>query len=162
MRHAHALAVLLATFSIAAYATQPTFRERYNDAAKDLVPQLQTTGCKTKQGVAGKSIMECELQTTNALLSLDSVNNKLSGVWLLVDPAQLPGRSGDVVRAGGMLLRSARGTTYGDYLAVAMDVFKASSKQGWKEACKDDSASASRLCVSANARGVFNITLAPL
>lgn len=161
MSYASAAAALLAVVSIAAHSGQPTFRDRYNDVAKEMVPLLQTTGCETKQASAGKAITECKLQASNALLSLDSVNNKLSGVWLLVDSTQLAHPS-DIVRAGGLLLRTARGASYGNYLAVATDVMDASRKQGWKEACKDDAASASRFCVSANARQVFSITLTPL
>ncbi len=161
MKAPHVFAALLAVSSVVAQAAQPTFRDRYNDAAKELVPQLQTTGCETKQAAGGKAVTECKLQADNALLSLDSVNNKLAGVWLLVDSTKLA-NGGDVARAGGLLLRTARGTAQGNHLAVATDVLDASRKQGWKEACKDDAASASRLCVSANARGVFHITLNPL
>lgn len=161
MSRTRVLASLLCVVSIAAQAAQPTFRDRYNEAARDLVPQLQTTDCVTRQAPAGKAITECKLKAGNALLSLDSINNRLSGVWLLVDSAQLADNA-DVARAGGLLLRTARGTAHGDHLAVAADVLDTSRRQGWKEACKDDAASASKLCVSANSHGVFHITLNPL
>jgi hypothetical protein len=153
----------LAVIPAAVLAAQPTFRDKYNGAAKDMVPVLQTTSCETKQAKApaGKAITECRLQMANSLLSLDSMNNRLSGVWLMLDSTRLDDQT-DLVRSGGMLLRAARGTSYGDYLAVSADVFDASRRRGWKEACADDKASSSRFCVSANERGIFHITLSPI
>lgn len=159
---AFALAAL-AVIPAAVLAAQPTFRDKYNGAAKDMVPVLQTTSCETKQAKepAGKAITECRLQMANALLSLDSMNNRLSGVWLMLDSTQL-GHPTDLVRSGGMLLRAARGTNSGDYLAVASDVFDMSKRRNWQEACADDKASASRFCVSSDDRKVFHITLRPI
>ena len=144
-------------------AAQPTFRDKYNGAAKDMVPVLQTTSCEIKRAKApvGKAITECRLQIANSLLSLDSMDNRLSGVWLMLDSSKLDDAT-DLVRSGGMLLRAARGTSYGDYLAVSANVFDASRRRSWQEACADDKASSSRFCVSANERGIFHITLSPL
>lgn len=161
MIYSRVLLVFLAGLSVAAQAAQPTFRDRYNEAAKDLLPQLQTTGCETKSVNADKAITECKLQSPNALLSLDSMNNKLSGVWLVVDATKLA-NAAEVARAGGVLVRAARGTAHGNHLAVATDVFELSRKNGWNEACKEDLTSTSRLCVSAANRSVYHFTLSPL
>lgn len=146
-----------------AWASQPTFRDKYNAAAKEMVPALQITTCKTipAKKLPGKEIIECELQLSNALLSLDSMNKRLTGVWLMVDSTQL-GHPSDVIRAGGMLLRAARNTHYGDYLAVTADLMNASRKNGWREACIDDQESDAHFCISRNDRAVFDITLTPL
>lgn len=154
---------LLASVSLAGVAAQPTFRDKYNAAAKDMVPVLQTTGCEAKpvKNSTAKAIMECQLNMPNGLLTLDSESGKLRSVWLMLDSTQLANR-GDLMRAGGMLLRAARGADYGDYLAVASTAVDASSRQGWKEACVDDAPSASRLCVSSDNKRIFDLTLKPL
>lgn len=154
---------LLAGASVACIAAQPTFRDKYNAAAKDMVPVLQTTGCEAKpvKNSTTKAITECQLNVPNGLLTLDSESGKLRSVWLMLDSTQLAHPS-DLMRAGGMLLRAGRGTYYGDYLAVSSKVFDASSRQDGKEACVDDAASASRLCVSSENKRIFNLTLRPL
>jgi hypothetical protein len=154
---------LLALVPVTSFSAQPTFREKYNTAAKDMVPALQTSSCETKpvKSIAGKAITECRVQLSNSLLSLDSADNKLTGVWLVLDSSAL-GHPTDLVRAGGVLLRAARGTSYGDYLAVSTSVFDASRRQGWQKACVDDKEAAARFCVSGNERGIFNITLSPI
>lgn len=155
------LALLLA--QTLAEAAQPTFRDKYNSAAKEMVPSLQIKTCKTipAKKPPGKEIIECELQLFNALLSLDSMNKRLTGVWLMVDSTQLAHPS-DVMRAGGMLLRAARNTHYGDYLAVTADLMNASRKNGWREACIDDQESDAHFCISRNDRAVFDMTLTPI
>lgn len=151
------------TISPLALANQPTFRDKYNMAAKDMVPALQTTSCETKpvKNISGKETIECQVQLANTLLSLDSINNRLAGVWLMLDASQLSHPS-DLMRTGGMLLRAARGTSYGDYLAVAGEAFKSSQQQGWKRACVDDKASSTRLCVSSDDKKIFNLLLSPI
>ncbi|API77980.1 hypothetical protein AC251_26140 (plasmid) [Ralstonia pseudosolanacearum] len=154
---------LLACASLTCLGAQPTFRDKYNAAAKEMVPVLQTTGCDTKavRNSATKAITECRLKMPNGLLTLDSESAKLKGVWLMLDSSQLEHPS-DLVRAGGMLLRAGRGGHYGDYLAVASSLLDASRRQGWKEACVDDAQSASRFCVSSDNERVFNLILSPL
>ncbi|WP_334159352.1 hypothetical protein [Oryzomicrobium sp.] len=154
------VAIMLLTAAATAGAEQLTFRDRYNAAAAEMVPVLKTTGCKAKKATE-KTITECELQASNALLTLDSQNNRLTSVWLMFDSTQL-GHPSDTVRAGGMLLRAARGSSYGDYLAVALNAFDKSRRQGWSQACVDDKESSSRFCVSGNERGIFNITIRPI
>lgn len=146
-----------------AVSAQPTFRDKYNAAAKDMVPALQISSCVTKPAktVPGKSIIECSVQLANTLLSLDSMNNQLTGVWLMLDSSQLNHPS-DLMRTGGMLVRAARGSSYGDYLAVAAEAFKASQKNAWKQACVDDKESSSRLCVSSADKRIFDLTLSPI
>lgn len=154
--------LLTALASSVAFGAQPTFRDKYNVAAKDMVPALQITSCATKvaKTVPGKAIIECDVQLPNTLLSLDSMNNRLTGVWLMLDSSQLNHPS-DLMRTGGMLLRAARGSSFGDYLAVAADAFKASQKIGWKQACVDDKESSMRFCVSSDDRRIFDLMLTP-
>lgn len=155
--------LLTATLPSLAFAAQPTFRDKYNGAAKDMVPALQITSCATKpvKTVPGKAIIECDVRLPNTLLSLDSMNNRLTGVWLMLDSSQLNHPS-DLMRTGGMLLRAARGSSFGDYLAVAGDAFKASQKNGWKQACVDDKESSMRFCVSSDDRRIFDLMLTPI
>lgn len=155
--------LLIALASSEAFSAQPTFRDKYNVAAKDMVPALQITSCttKTSKTVPGKAILECDVQLPNALLSLDSMNNRLTGVWLMLDSTQL-NHPADLMRTGGMLLRAARGSSFGDYLAVTGDAFKASQTNGWKQACVDDKQSSMRFCVSSDDKRIFDLTLTPL
>lgn len=160
MRFRTALLALLATLPLMVFAEQPTFRKKFNVAAKEMVPVLQTTNCTTKpvKKVPGKAITECELQMPNSLLTFDSMNGQLAGVWLMMDSSKLDHPS-DIMRTGGMLLRAARGASYGDYLAVAAKALDMSRQQGGKEVCLNDKESAARFCVSSNDRGIFDMTL---
>lgn len=156
------LLIALAMMPTVALSAPPDFRKHYDKAAKDMIPMLQTIDCSIKKvkSAPGKTITECRLKISNALLSIDHLNKQFSGAWLMLDSSQLPHPS-DLARSGGMLLRAARGSYYGDYLAVSSSVFEASRQRGWQEACADDKDSASRFCVSGNDHGIFNITVTP-
>lgn len=162
MKFRTGLLALLVTVPLMGFAEQPTFRQKFNAAAKEMVPVLQITRCTTKTAkkVPGKAIIECELQMPNSLLMLDSINGQLASVWLMIDSSQLRHPS-DIMRTGGMLLRAARGASYGDYLAVTAKAFDMSRQQGGKEACVNDKEAAARFCVSSNDRGIFDMTLQP-
>lgn len=146
-----------------AIAAQKSFKEKYNTAAKDMVPILQITTCRTiiAKKLPGKEILECSLNSSNSLLSIDFMNKQLTDIWLMIDSTQLDGPA-DLMRSGGMLLRAGRGSFYGDYLAVAAKAFEASNRIGWKEACIDDKESDFRFCVSSDDSRIFNLMLTPL
>lgn len=147
-----------------AFASGPvspeTFKASYNMHAKDMLPALKTTECKTITAAKkpGKTITECSTVADNSLLSIDGFNNRFDGAWLVVDVRSLPSPS-DITRAGGLLLRVAKGYQYGNHLALAQEAVNGARKHMGKPSCIDDPASASRLCVSTNDGSVYSMTL---
>lgn len=156
-------ALAIAFLPIAVGAAQPTFKEKYNAAAKDVLPALQTTSCRVIQSNSspGQAVTECQLKMENALLSMVSKNNKLTNVWLHFDSNSL-GHPTDAMRAGGVLIRAARGVSYGNYLEVSTQAFKKSSDFHWNDVCVNDEQSASALCVSKERETIFQLTLKPI
>ncbi|MBO9538744.1 hypothetical protein [Herbaspirillum sp.] len=153
---------VIPAMTLAAPPTQTKFLKSYSSASQEMTPELQTTSCTSKPivKVPGKTITECRLNVGNSLLTIDSMNNQVTGVWLMLDSQKL-NPSSDLIRTGGMLIRAMRGSYYGDYLAVSASVFSASSKKKWKEVCTDDKDSSSRVCVSSDDGNIFNMTLTP-
>lgn len=144
-------------------APLPSFRERYNLASIDMVPEMQISACQTKPGGPDKSkgIIECTLKLPDSLLTLDTKNGKLSGIWLMYDASRLDNPA-ENLRVSGMLLRALRGVSQaGDHLAVASELFNRASKNDWKETCMIDTESKSNYCVSSTNRQIFNLILVP-
>ncbi|WP_199031709.1 hypothetical protein [Ralstonia sp. ASV6] len=136
------------------------FRDSYNVHAKDLLPALQTTQCRTINAAKkpGKSILECQTVANNTLLSIDGINKRFDGAWLMVNASALPHPS-DLMRAGGLLLRVAKGYHYGDHLALAQEAIIGAQKSMGNPSCVDDPASGSRLCVSTDNGTIYNMIL---
>ncbi|NTZ82376.1 hypothetical protein FCJ61_04920 [Burkholderia metallica] len=136
------------------------FKTNYNLHAGDLLPVLQTTKCRTIDVAKrpGKSILECRTQASNALLTIDGMNNRFESAWLMVDASALPHPS-DLMRAGGLLLRVAKGYHYGDHLALAQQAITGALKNKGKPSCINDPASGGRLCVTTDNGGIYNMVL---
>lgn len=138
-------------------------RSRFDSHAKDMVPLLQTTSCRTIHAakLAGKTILECKMRVQNSLLSIDAMNGQITGIWLMIDATNLEHPS-DIRRAGGTLIRMARNTSYGDHLQVASDALLGAHKEKGKASCIDDAESASRLCITTDDGRIYDMTLEPI
>ncbi|ATI26948.1 Hypothetical Protein RRSL_02409 [Ralstonia solanacearum UW551] len=136
------------------------FRDSYNAHAKDLLPALQTTQCRTISAAKepGKAILECQTVANNTLLSINGMNKRFDGAWLMLDASALPHPS-DLTRAGGLLLRVAKGYHYGNHLALAQEAIIGAQRSKGKQSCIDDPASGSRLCVSTDNGTIYNMIL---
>jgi hypothetical protein len=155
------LFLLLVFISNNSFAAEVSFRDKYKMAAKDMVPIMQIVNCADTPAT-NKHIIECTLNMPNSLLTLDVVNGKLDGIWLMYDRNQLEHPS-DMLRVGGMLLRALRGTSpAGNHLQVATDLYSKSSKVNGKTTCTVDSESAAKFCVDINPSGIVNLTLTPI
>lgn len=159
---AAALFPLLVTASaLAEFSASPgAFRKAYDDYGKELQPALLTTQCRTvnPKQPAKHSILECQIATSNSLLSIDSENGRFSGAWLMVDVTALPHPS-DLTRAAGLLLMVAKDASYGNHLGLATAALAGASKNRGKDSCIDDPASSSRLCARTENGKTYDLVL---
>lgn len=157
-------AALFLLFSAQARAEGPAFQQSYARASAEMVPALSIARCAPVTSAnmpSQKAIVQCDLGTPNAVLSIDTIAGVYSGALLRVDVRALQGPS-DMIRVGSILLRAAGRVSASDHLAVSADLLKRASKNGWARTCTDDLKSAARLCVQSDDGAVFDYTITPL
>jgi hypothetical protein len=162
MNTKHFLPILALALSTAVLAAPPkkTFRETWKAAAKDMLPALQIKQCKNVPVKDGNRVLiECSLKIGNSMLTVEGTKTATTGAWLMLDASRLEQPS-DLMRAGGLLIRTGRGGSMsGNYLQFSLETFQQSKAQGWKEACSRDEINGAKFCVSSDDGRIFHLTL---
>lgn len=158
------LAALSLSLSAEAEVGGLAFQQSYAKASGEMVPALTITDClsiTSPNMLSQKAIVQCNLGTPSALLTIDTFDGMYSGAALRVDVRALRGPS-DMIRVGGILLRAAGRVSASDHLAVSADLLKRASSAGWTRTCTDDVKTSARLCVQSGDGTIFDYTIAPL
>jgi len=142
-------------------AGQPSFRDRYNAMAKITAPILGTRECITTKSLGRNrdTLIECPLVSAGAQLTVSSLNNRLTGVLLDLDVQQLD-NAGDLMKAGSILLRLARGKDFEKEASFEMTqlVIEAQENLG-KGACVDTPVQRTRFCVMTDDKKVYQFAI---
>ena len=160
LRNIFVLLFAVPLLTLAASPSKEKFLKNYNASAKEMVPSFETSSCKQvlAKTPPGRSFTTCRLTIENSFLSVESIDSAVTAVLLVFDSTYLEHPS-DLTRSGGMLLRSMRGTYYGDYLATAMKVFQESKNTNWKRACTFDKESSSEFCIGSEDGILFSLAI---
>ncbi len=144
-----------------AFAVQPSFRDRYNALAKLIAPALSTRECiETKSPGRNRDILiECSLTAPGAKLTISGLKNRFTGALLQLDVRQLD-NSGDLMKAGRILLRMARGkdAEAEDPVEMMQMVIEAQQHLG-KGACEDAPSQQTRFCISTDDKKVYHLAI---
>lgn len=124
------------------------FRDYYNEAAKQYFPAVSFKKCDTKivKKVPGKSMVECGLMISNALLTVDGMNGMFDGASLMVDGKQLSSPT-ELFRAGAILLLAGRKGNGAGHFSESYDLMHKARKSN-KEECLTDASIKAKFCVS--------------
>ena len=121
----------------------------YNVAAKEKVAGLQIDTCETIDDKQHKDhkIHACFTGFSNALLTIDTIKNNTSSIWLMLDVTQLNHPS-DITRVAGLLIRTVRGgAAFGNYLEVGKDILFGLHNSTSNNFCLSDIESKTKICV---------------
>lgn len=144
-----------------AFTAQPSFRDRYNTLAKQIAPALATRECVETKSVGRNRdvLIECPLALPGAQLTVSGLNNKFTGALLELDVQKL-GNSGDLMKAGRILLRLARGkdAESEDPIEMTQMVIEAQQHLG-KSACEDTPAQQTRFCIMTDDKKVYRFAI---
>lgn len=144
-----------------AFSAQPSFRDRYNGLAKQMAPTLVTRECvNTKShGKNRDQLIECHLAAPGAQLTISALNNRFTGALLELDIQKLTS-SGDLMKAGRILLRIARGkdTETEDPVEMMQMVIEAQQYLG-KSSCEDTPSQQTRFCVATDDKKIYRFVI---
>jgi len=129
---------------------QPSFRDRYNAIAKIIAPSLETQEC-TETNSIGRNrdiLIECQLISDGAQLTISGLNNRFTGVILDFD-VQKVDKPSLLMDAGRILLRLARAKDFKseDPIEMTQLVIGAQESPG-KGSCVDSPEQRTRFCLA--------------
>lgn len=141
---------------------QPSFRDRYNAIAKIMAPTLETHEC-TETNSPGRNrdiLIECQLISTGAQLTISGLNNRFTGAILDFDVKKFD-KPGVLMDAGKILLRLARAKDFEseEPLEMTQLVLEAQESPG-KGACVDTPEQHTRFCLTTDDKKIYHLTVA--